>query len=337
MALIERTVLGTGEASRPLPAPVTWYLDGAELARADPIAYIDITLPANTVLGSVQGSIVSVTTPEVPDFTFSSISPNVPKTNGRPEIFPGIKFLHVTDWFNQLWTFYGINEAFTFEGPEEVNRKLTAGGIGSTAATIQRIGKSPYLYRFTTDNSIHFIVTVMRPFFRTIVPTFLNHVVIWYPYTLSYKVTGYVLNDHNQTVPEEQVSVVVQDSICNELYGFRPGKEEQSDFIETQKQALRVGEYMLWQAQMVISTEFSVPFNPAIRRGQTIRVRNTDKNIDILGIVKDVSHGIRTGLNATGNNLAAVTRIQLRSAEYIFRSTLGEADPQEILDQRQSV
>lgn len=330
MPQIERKVLGTASVER-TDAPITYYLDGAELGRANPIQYVDITISDRAVRSSLQGSVASLTKPPVANVPIgiANSNPGIGTQGDGPTYYPGLQFIHVTNWFTSEFSLIQLPVAIGLLGSAQLQSLLGP----NFPIDMRRLTNNLYQY---PDGSLHFLVTVLRPIRKATLNSLGQQAIIWYPYSLTYQVTGYELNDIAQGQQDEQVSCVVQDSVCRELYGYRPGKEEQSDFIETQKQACRVGEAILWQAQMVISGQFSIPYNPAVRRGHTVRLRQLRSDIDILGIVKDVRHELRVGRDADSrNSLAAITQLSLRSTEYVFRSALGEQDPQELLDMRQ--
>src|SRR3970040_288177 len=235
MPLIERTSVGTATASAS-DAPITWYLDVNELGRAKPIQYIDIALPERTVLGSVQGKVLSLTKPEITPYNLSSLGPTTPVQGEGPQILPGLQLMKVTNFFFQQWTFIGLAEAVVLFGTSEVQRLIGSIPLGTYASNslfvsggssaedqLTQVTRNRNLYRYPTDGSIHYISTVVRPGWRGQVPLFLQPVLVWYPYELTYEVTAYVLHDNTQSDVDEQVSAVVQDSVFCELYCDRPG------------------------------------------------------------------------------------------------------------------
>jgi len=153
----------------------------------------------------------------------------------------------------------------------------------------------------------------------------------WGTYDITVIATGYELNDYVQDTGENEeiVSCLVIDPNSKTLYGERPSQsEEQSDFIETQLQACRVAENMIWQQNKVIEVNFSIPFRPAIRRGQTIHVLIPAKSIDFLGIVKSFSHDFDFE-TATVN-----TVIQSTTTEYLFETASGLKNSEDKIDLR---
>lgn len=320
MPFIQRQVIGTGNGSR-TDAPITWVLDGAELNRASPVQWIDIALPANTVLNSIR-QVINTQLTDVGPYTFSSITPSIP-VRMPPTILNGFWVLQVEDWFNQKWFNNLLGGSFTGAGVEVSPADLSGFQHGT-----KPIGKLPTpLWKFP-DGSIHYILTIIRGFFRTIVPTFINHVVVWYPYNTNVQVTGLVTSQFQDQPQVLNPAVCITDLTSQSLYGVRPAQNDvQSDFVETQTQSVRVAENIIWQANMVLKDTFQIVYNPAIKRGQTIRLQHASKNIDHLGIVKNVGH---TFDPQTGK---ATTQVELRCTEYIFRSAL--ADRTEHVDQRQ--
>lgn len=116
---------------------------------------------------------------------------------------------------------------------------------------------------------------------------------------------------------EKQIYALVEDLTSQELYGVRPN-EYQSDLIETVTQAQRVGEQIIWQSNMTVQCQLSVPYNPQLLIGQTIRVHSDNEGIDMTGILKNFSHSTST---VTG---LATTQLVIALPEYIFESALGE-------------
>lgn len=117
---------------------------------------------------------------------------------------------------------------------------------------------------------------------------------------------------------EKTVMAFVTDTDSIALYGPRRGSEYQSDLIETTTQAKRVAEQVIWQSNQVISYQFSTPYNPELRRGQTLRLNSASEGVDIWGIIKDVGHAfdVKTGQVAT--------QVVVRAPEFVMTSQLGE-------------
>lgn len=175
------------------------------------------------------------------------------------------------------------------------------------------------------------LFTYVRPYETRIVNQFGASVVDWLPYDITVVATGYELNDYVQDTGEneEVISCLVIDPNSKTLYGERPSQsEEQSDFIETQLQACRVAENMIWQQNKVLEVSFSIPFRPAIRRGQTIRVLQPSKSIDFLGIVKSFSHDFDF------ESATVTTVIQSTTTEYLFETASGLKNSEDKIDLR---
>lgn len=156
--------------------------------------------------------------------------------------------------------------------------------------------------------------------------------ITWKPYDINITVTGYVTSEFQQDtgISEDLVSASIEDLQSKGLYGDRFSSSElQSDFIETQVQAIRVGEALLWNRNKVIEARFLTLFNPSVKRGSTIRVLNINNDIIFHGVVKTVGHLFDIGAGD------AVTEIIATTTEYVFQSFLGESQPDEKLDERQ--
>jgi len=193
-----------------------------------------------------------------------------------------------------------------------------------------RISNSKF-FKCGGESGFTAILIFLRPFRSELINSFGSKIRIWQPYDITVVATGFELSNfaQDQGEPEEQIACVVTDTTSEGLYGERPSQsEEQSDFIETQVQACRVGENIIWQQNQVLEINFSIPFRPAIRRGQTIRYIDSTKGIDFLGIVKSFSHGF----NFEGATV--ITQITARAAEYIFKTTTGLANPDDKIDLR---
>jgi len=352
MPLIERKVLGTGHAEQGLPAPIAWT-GGEVLTSANPITYVDIPLPQTTVLNSVQMAVKNLTTPSIPaGFNFYSGGPPLPLTVGPPTIMPGVYFLVIDDWLAQKWHLIGLNEAVERasvgtgfnSAPGVYSVAYVQGLLGSIDINFTPVGNKPSFFSGSstplvryTDGSYHYLLSIFRPFFKGRLSIFINVISVWYPFSLDIQITGYALeNISSQGVPDEQISVRVIDETCQELYGVRPGKEEQSDFIETQIQAARVGEQILWQSQMVLDLSAVVPITPAIRRGSTVRIAYPSKNLDVLGLVKNVTHTFNTEAQGMSSQGIATTQCEVKATEFIFRTAGGESQDAEKLDKRQT-
>lgn len=325
MPLIERQSLGSSEAKAD-DVPITYFLTLDEMRRANIVQFIDISLPPNTVLSSVQTRQLALEKPAIVPTRFSSISPSIPTQAPGPFQLNGIQLPIVLNWFTSSYTFSSVTAAISAYGSA-----TTQDLLGSIPIDARRRQGNIYQY---SDGSLHYIVAYRRPVFTFPFNSLGQMVNVWYPYRIVIEATGYVLGSIPQQPVEEEVACVVIDRVSQSLYGVRVGKEEQSDFIETQRQACRVGEAILHQANLVRSVTFTVPYNPGIKRGQTLKVTNADRGVDVLGLVKNVTHEFNT--DASGNTLIAVTRVDIRAGEYIFRSGLGEKTPDERTDLRQT-
>lgn len=117
---------------------------------------------------------------------------------------------------------------------------------------------------------------------------------------------------------EKTVSGFIYNSDSGALYGVRQGTEYQSDLIETPTQAQRVAEQIIWQSSQIIEAHFSVPFNPELFKGKTLRLKSALEGVDMTGIIKSIGHqfDVKSGL--------ATTQIVLLASEYLFNSQIGE-------------
>lgn len=183
---------------------------------------------------------------------------------------------------------------------------------------------------FPGVNGFSLILSMARPAIRGKLGFFAFHQ--YQPYTLTVTVSGFEGTEFAQDsiTKDELVSAFLIDKESQALYGKRPNTTElQSDFIENQTQAIRVGEAFFFQKNMVLGADIVTTFNPSIKRGATIRLVNSNSNIIFHGIVKTVGHSFDF---STGN---AVTEISAKSLEYIFKSFLGVKTSDEKLDERQ--
>jgi hypothetical protein len=138
----------------------------------------------------------------------------------------------------------------------------------------------------------------------------------------------------NNLTPEptgDQVNVVVDDQNSQSLYDIQPGDEFQSNYIETNVQAVRVAENIIWQKNQIIVVTFTLPYNPDLKRGQSVSLNFERAGFSILALVKSIGHTF-TG----DNNRGASTQVVCRATEYIFESSLAELGD-EVLDRRQQV
>lgn len=106
------------------------------------------------------------------------------------------------------------------------------------------------------------------------------------------------------------------DSIA--LYGARRGPEYQSDLVETVLQAKRVAEQIIWQTNQMIECQFSLPYNPELDRGQTLRLNSENEGVDIWGLIKSVGHhfDVKTG--------QVSTQVVMLAPEFVMTSQIGE-------------
>jgi len=204
----------------------------------------------------------------------------------------------------------------------------TTGGKANCVRQPNQIGGGAVFKCDGDGAGVSLIFTLLRP--RQSIFTF-GRGILWLAYDVTVIVTGFVTSNlvQNVTEVEETICCRIIDPNSKILYGERPATSDlQSDFIETQLQACRVAENIIWQQNKVIDVNFSIPFRPAIRRGQTIRVLNPAKSIDFLGIIKSFSHVFNFG------QASVVTQIQATGTEYIFRSGIGDQNIQDKVDLR---
>jgi hypothetical protein len=138
-------------------------------------------------------------------------------------------------------------------------------------------------------------------------------------------------NDISPFPTGNQVNVVVDGVNSQSLYGIQPGDEFQSNWIETNVQAIRVAESIIWQKNQVLTASFTVPYNPDVRRGMTVSLRLDRINFSMLGLVKTVGHTF-----SGSENRPASTQVVMRATEYIFESSLAELGL-ERFDERQVI
>ena len=337
MPQIKRHIIGSGTASAE-DTPITWVGAPINDDAANIPQYIDISISDKAVLSSLQLQRSAISTPAVPAYSFSNTQagPDVPPHGIGPEARPGIWCVSL-DFLNKNLSWISVEAAKAQYGSEQIQTAIGSIPINATHPSKVRhynFGGDP-LWQYP-DGSLHYIITILRPVQGLHVPTFLNMTRVWYPYSVTYDVTGYELNQYSGDIPDEQISCEVIDEGSQDLYGIRPGKEEQSDFIETHKQACRVGEQIIWQSNKVVAVNCKVAYNPGIRRGVTIRISNLTKNLDYLATVKDVNHNFSFG-GDSGGPLSAVTELTADATEYVFNSPLGIDDSTERLDLRQVV
>ena len=224
-------------------------------------------------------------------------------------------------------------QTFFVEDCDTLDRTIAPGvaiGAQADANDCIRIGSTSN-WICGDESGFSTIFTFVRPFASRKINQFGTTVIDWLPYDITIVVTGFELNVHVQDTAEneEQISCLVVDPNSKTLYGERPQQgEEQSDFVETQLQACRAAENIIWQQNKVLEANFTIPFRPAIRRGQTIRILNPTKSIDFLGIIKSFSHEFDFG------SASVVTQIQATGTEYIFETASGLQNTEDKIDLR---
>jgi len=336
MAFIQPRQLGSGTAQQ-LDTVATFFLDGPAVANAHIITGIDITIPPDTYLPSLRVNKLGVFTP-AGDPNVLRFGPNFTPARGfGPQLFFDSIIFRVTDWFTSKWQLVTRNSAFQYYSDDFI-AQIT--GIPSGLPSIDPLtnvvrggtrvlnGPGFPIYKYP-DGTLHIILSVFRPYFNTLSGQFGQQLYMWYPFSLSVEVLGFQLSSFSPNVDFSNVSACVEDTISEGLYKIRPASGDlQSDFVETQRQAIRVAEQIEWQANMVLKDTFEVLYNPMVRRGHTVLVTNTLKNISHLGIVKSVNHtfDVESG--------KASTQLEVRSTEYIFRSALGTINKDDNVDQR---
>ncbi|MEE8574278.1 MAG: hypothetical protein V3T30_02600, partial [Thermodesulfobacteriota bacterium] len=115
-----------------------------------------------------------------------------------------------------------------------------------------------------------------------------------------------------------QVGAEVSDDMSLSLYGPRPGEPYRDPSIETLTQCTRVSEEIIKEKNKVWRVNIAIPLNPHVKRGQTVRVINTARSIDLTDVVKDVRHYYNLDTSE------ATTAIFFKAAEYSFVSSLKE-------------
>jgi hypothetical protein len=138
-------------------------------------------------------------------------------------------------------------------------------------------------------------------------------------------------NNFSPTPTGDQINVVVDDINSQSIYEIQPGDEFQSNWIETNIQATRVAESIIWQKNQVIVVSCTVPYNPDLRRGLTVSFRVNRIGFRIMGLVKTVGHTF-----SGTEDRPASTQVIIRATEYIFESSLAQLG-QEVFDRRQKV
>lgn len=132
---------------------------------------------------------------------------------------------------------------------------------------------------------------------------------------------------------DTQVSVRVTDASSIALYGTLLGAEFESEYIENTRQAVRVAEQIIWQANQTITIAFSTPYDPTLRRGDTIQISSSlyafeDFVLTFTGLVKSISHVF------DANSGEVTTQVICRGTEYTFNSVLSASDETERIDGR---
>lgn len=317
MPFIAKKSLGSASASA-TDAPITYYLDNAEVSRAHPIFGLDISLPSDVQLSTLTYRISAENIPPV-----VSVITQMPVVGIGPQLFGGSKVLSVTNLFASQWVIISRQQALLLYG---IQTTATLTGIPFNAK-IEPTNNLVYLY---PDGSLHLILTVLRPYWKS-GPTGLGQIAtVWYPFSMTVEAVGYQLSQFSGDTAGLNIAACVEDKTSRDLYNYRPQVNDiQSDFVETQTQAIRVAENILWQSNMVLKDTFQGLYNPAIRRGDTVQLINTQKNINHYGIVKSVGH---TYDPTSGK---ATTQVELRCTEYVFSSILGITVPTDKVDQRQ--
>lgn len=330
MPKIEREILVSEDLDNVAGSFTQGYLDYAGLATAQIPKTIDISLSPNVLLSSLQievtGShgvnIVSRT------FGFRNIDSNTINVWKGP-FMPFIRDRTKLDW-------------------EIISLAQGIERLGDAAFPILGVDKDDPPTGFLTplpDGGSRVFFSIFGPWFfspihvcPTVTPlcqTKPYNTIDWFPYNIHVQITGFVTTDFPQGtgINEEQISCFVKDNNSKALYGQRLSQnEEQSDFVETQRQACRVAEGIIRDQNQVLEINFILPFRPAINRGQTIRVQNLAKGIDLHGIVKSYAHTFDTA------SATVTTQVTLRTTEYVFRTSLITLTKgsEEIIDLRQT-
>ncbi len=314
MGLIERKVLGQGSASTQNVVYGVWFDSG--LVNAAKPQIISISLNRNVVRESLQINRLSTITPT----TGIQIGVQFVRIEEGVRVIRGSMFINTTAMTHKI---VGMSD-------EKVQKKIATvpsfpyAGKGQTS-----LGGGIFE---DAEGNITLIISVFRPHAHVLFSSAGQIIHIFYPYTVDIEVTGFEKTEFAQDTggDEELVSALVEDLRSKSLYQDRIAVDElQSDFIETQVQAIRAGEALLWNKNKVIQARFLTLFNPSVKRGSTIRVLNINNNIIFQGVVKTVGHlfDIEEG--------DAVTEIIATATEYVFQSFLGESQEEEKPDRRQ--
>lgn len=314
MPLIERKVLARGEASVDSTTYGVFF-DGA-LVNACVPQIIELNLGANVIRESVQitSNVISVGGGIQIGFAFAR------PTEG-PRVLRGSLFCKFS-LINH--TIVGLNDENVQSKINDPNFKFAGKG---------QINLGEGFFQDPETGSISLIISVFRPHTHVLFSSAGQIIHVFFPYRVEVEATGFEATEFSQDsgISEELISACITDKQSIELYGERPSVTEiQSDFIETQNQAIRVGEAFLWNRNQVLGLRLVTLFNPSIKRGVTIQVTNAAGEITFLGIVKSVGHSFSITQGSV------ITEVLARTTEYIFQSFLGETNVDEKLDERQS-
>jgi len=316
MPLLERQILGSASASQTDTFVTRLILRYADFAVINAPQIIKIELNPNVIRSSLQTTITNDgPNPTQLDGEFLGI----PFFTPRVTIQSGIRVPFIVSVNSMRWRTISGSSAVKVWGPPPWK---TPSGV-----TLEDINDTSSLFFSIFPPAVATPTVVL---FGNFIKSLAN--IRWLPYNVTITVTGYVRSEFSQDtgIPEELVSASIEDLQSKELYGDRLSSSElQSDFIETQVQAIRVGEALLWNKNRVIEARFLTLFNPSVKRGSTIQVLNINNNIIFQGVVKTVGHLFDIGAGD------AVTEIIATTTEYVFQSFLGTTQPDEKLDQRQ--
>jgi len=321
MARIERKILGTGEFKFPDTVVQGVFRESAVNAALQP-RFITFDLNKNVDRRSLQLNTVSIQAGPPTTFRLGFATART----GPLQVFRGVRFLQTHDGSGGF-THFVIDPFKDLRGRIQIANP----DFQWIAQGLTNLGQG--VFEDPETGNLKLIATIFRPEGHVFFNSILQVVHVYFPGRVELEVTGYELSDFatDSGVDEEKVSCFVEDLNSQQLYGLRPNRrEEQSDFIETETQACRVAEAIIWNRNQVLETSWATTFNPSVKRGQTHRVTNLSKGIDILGIIKSVGHQFDI------NSGSVTTEILMRSTEYIFQSALGEINEGEKLDKRQT-
>ncbi len=279
----------------------------------------------NVVVDSLQIS-TEVRGPSISG-PYSSVTTNTGSTLASPagKLYQGNMCAIAGNW---LASFFTVGDCLTLDRTYPGLFTLSLAGKNNCVRQSNTIGDGA-VYKCEGDGSgFSLLFTLLRPHSPNY--TF-GGGIDWGTYDVTVIVTGFETSSlvQNITEIEEQICCRVEDPNSKILYGDRPATSDlQSDFVETQLQACRVAENLIWQQNKVLEVSFAIPFRPAIRRGQTIRVLIPQKNIDFLGIIKTFQHSFNF------DQATVITRIQATTTEYVFNSGVGSKNSQDKIDLR---